>query len=1086
MDESCIFKFRYGSECKDSSHLSQTSGSSRLDTIINASKVYGDELHVTLEKQRAEHPNLTVFYHKNCVSKYTSKSNLVKYQTSAENAPPAKKLRRSSSEFEFMKHCLYCGQLCNLDKDPKNPERWNPAYKCRSTVSEHDRTPYKQYLLTKCDDRADSWAEEVRGRLQAAISDLHAVEARYHKHCMSLFFSKRNLTPCGSSVSTTQVRIDEGLHHITSLMSDDKSRIWNSVDLFSEYQEHHGSLASRKQLIEKLRNHFGDELIVLSCPGYARVIAFQSGAAATLKMVRDDDDDISANISKLAKEIKTDCKEMTCDKSKYALHLDGAVAGEAASDTLLTLLAALSPKLDKTLPALLIGNIVTSVITNQATALQIALGVLLRDSKAAVNHMYSYRVTCSYDELLRFKKSAAAAAIVDPCHQGISDAKHGMVQVIADNFDVDISSPNGKLSTHSLAMIVTQVRNDDETNDKEHIPRLKKEDLQQPLDDGQGDEIAPYHGQKTPPMPGVPAPDFAVAEIVQQRATVSRQRADECDCVYFQDVGSDKQCPQFNGYNTRLAREQGHALRHETKIAYLPLIDRPPAESTTMMAALLRAEEVSSKAGQQFVVFTVDQQLYRIALHIIWENPVRFSNFYLRLGGMHLLMSYIGCVGTLMADSGIVEILSAAFGGVLKMLTGKKYPQNVRALRMLVEELLQTLFQSHPVQCMADLQDALDGIAAQSKTSKLWVDCLIRPVFTMLTYIRAEREADWPLHLQTVQQMMPLFFAAGHTNYARYGLYYLRSMQEMPSEVRKHFDNGEHTVHHTPGLFNGIWSDMAIEQTFMRYGKGRNGIVGITLKPSALKTWAYSIHTCNGILNDLVDMSQEEKPPGQTHHKEEMKSRIKSDEQDKQELRQKLELCIDPLDPEQHPPEGLVNIVTGMVVNHPSVNAHNAVQLGKTKMEAFENTWPESFHETIPRVVTTMSLSRKHLKVGQNKVFDTETFYARAMCLQTSSRGIDTTKLLAHELAPFPTSMFDESGHMREAKTKSNLKNALKVDTSSRSAEKDVDAVFLDGCAVLWVVSWPTAGTVQDYLDRFRTYLHKRLKTSDVYLVFDR
>ena len=133
-----------------------------------------------------------------------------------------------------------------------------------------------------------------------------------------------------------------------------------------------------------------------------------------------------------------------------------------------------------------------------------------------------------------------------------------------------------------------------------------------------------------------------------------------------------------------------------------------------------------------------------------------------------------------------------------------------------------------------------------------------------------------------------------------------------------------------------------------------------------------------------------------------------------------------------------------------------------------------------------MSLSRKHLKVGQNKVFDTETFYARAMCLHTSSRGIDTTKLLAHELAPFPTSMFDESGHMREAKTKSNLKNALKVDTSSRSAEKDVDAVFLDGCAVLWVVSWPTAGTVQDYLDRFRTYLHKRLKTSDVYLVFDR
>lgn len=68
--------------------------------------------------------------------------------------------------------------------------------------------------------------------------------------------------------------------------------------------------------------------------------------------------------------------------------------------------------------------------------------------------------------------------------------------------------------------------------------------------------------------------------------------------------------------------------------------------------------------------------------------------------------------------------------------------------------------------------------------------------------------------------MMSLFFAARQTNYARYGLYYLCSMEEMPSVVRKHFMNGEHTVHHRSGLFNGIWTEMAIETTFMRYGKG--------------------------------------------------------------------------------------------------------------------------------------------------------------------------------------------------------------------------------------------------------------------------
>ena len=222
-------------------------------------------------------------------------------------------------------------------------------------------------------------------------------------------------------------------------------------------------------------------------------------------------------------------------------------------------------------------------------------------------------------------------------------------------------------------------------------------------------------------------------------------------------------------------------------------------------------------------------------------------------------------------------------------------------------------------------------------------------------------------------------------------------------------------------------------------------------------------------------MSDEEWPPAHTYHKEEMSARMKQDEQDRHTLRDKLNLCIDPLDPDQHSSDGLVNIVTSMVVTHPSVNVHNAVKLGQTQIESFKKTWPEGFHDTIHKIVNTMSFSRKHLKLEKSKVFDTETIYARAMTLQATSRGIDPENLLAHELAPYPTSMFDVDGHMREAKTKSMLKNTLKVDVSSRSAERGTDATFLDGCAVLWVIPWPTSGTVQDYLDQFRSYLHKFL-----------
>jgi len=41
-------------------------------------------------------------------------------------------------------------------------------------------------------------------------------------------------------------------------------------------------------------------------------------------------------------------------------------------------------------------------------------------------------------------------------------------------------------------------------------------------------------------------------------------------------------------------------------------------------------------------------------------------------------------------------------------------------------------------------------------------------------------------------------------------------------------------MHHIPGVFNSIWSDMAIETTFMRYGHSRQGIIGVTLKPEAV------------------------------------------------------------------------------------------------------------------------------------------------------------------------------------------------------------------------------------------------------------
>ena len=59
-----------------------------------------------------------------------------------------------------------------------------------------------------------------------------------------------------------------------------------------------------------------------------------------------------------------------------------------------------------------------------------------------------------------------------------------MVQVVADNFDANISSPNGLQSTHALAMLVTQTQQQDKQYceyDRNQIRRLNKSEMSDDL-----------------------------------------------------------------------------------------------------------------------------------------------------------------------------------------------------------------------------------------------------------------------------------------------------------------------------------------------------------------------------------------------------------------------------------------------------------------------------------------------------------------------------------------------------------------------------------------------------------------------------
>ncbi|KAK7460357.1 hypothetical protein BaRGS_00038885 [Batillaria attramentaria] len=107
---------------------------------------------------------------------------------------------------------------------------------------------------------------------------------------------------------------------------------------------------------------------------------------------------------------------------------------DECSPTLMALLGAISPNLNNTLQAAMIGHIVTSAVSDQATSLQLALSVLLSRQRKVIEELHSFGVTTTYDELRRLRIPAAHAVV--SAQRGLTqfDSADGLVQAVSDNF----------------------------------------------------------------------------------------------------------------------------------------------------------------------------------------------------------------------------------------------------------------------------------------------------------------------------------------------------------------------------------------------------------------------------------------------------------------------------------------------------------------------------------------------------------------------------------------------------------------------------------------------------------------------------
>jgi hypothetical protein len=81
--------------------------------------------------------------------------------------------------------------------------------------------------------------------------------------------------------------------------------------------------------------------------------------------------------------------------------------------------------------------------------------------------------------------------------------------------------------------------------------------------------------------------------------------------------------------------------------------------------------------------------------------------------------------------------------------------------------------------------------------------------------------------------------------------------------------------------------------------------------------------------------------------------------------------------------------------------------------------------------------------------------------------------------------VFEDNGDMRITESKAVLKQKLHVEVSYRMCLAD-EAIVIAGCAMLWLIQWPSKGTVKYYMENLRAHLIDKLKICNTHLVFDR
>ena len=324
----------------------------------------------------------------------------------------------AEESFSFSTDCLFCGTPVKLEEQKKRCLDIFPV----TTLSTKDT------ILATCQERGDNWANSVRARI-LHVHDLPAADALYHHTCSINFRTGKQVpkmyvteqivrkkTKVGRPQDEEKTEVFLKIAKYLEDNNDEQITITDLIDKMDELLVDSDSAAyGHTHMKAKLKEHFGDQIIITEINGKVNVVTFRGTADAVLQdfHARQKDDPEREKmhiIQAAAKLIRDDIKSVKTSNESYPASHEIESEEECLKflpETLKLLLEGIFRREDVGVPLASIGQAIMQTTRPRVllAPLQVGLGVQLHHhfaSRFLIDSLHHHGFCCSYKEAERF------------------------------------------------------------------------------------------------------------------------------------------------------------------------------------------------------------------------------------------------------------------------------------------------------------------------------------------------------------------------------------------------------------------------------------------------------------------------------------------------------------------------------------------------------------------------------------------------------------------------------------------------------------------------------------------------------------